>query len=141
MLRMICLAIAATALGSATAIAGDGAGAQTAIEKPLAAGTLEEFLTGDQKFHGRPISLQFKDADVRDVINLIAEETGANIVMTDDVRGRISLKLRRVPWDQALVTIMRSNGLGYVRQGNILQITPLKTLEAESEAALRRRDK
>lgn len=101
----------------------------------LSAHTLDEFLTGNQQFYGRPISLQVKDADVRDVVNFLAEESGANIVMSDDVDGKISLKLRRVPWDQALVTVMRSKNLGYVRQGNVLRISTLKSLQAETESA------
>lgn len=101
----------------------------------LAARTLDEFLTGNQQFFGRPISLQVKEADVRDVVNFLAEESGTNIVMSDDVAGKISLKLRQVPWDQALVTVMRSRGLGYVRQGNVLRISTLKQLQEETEAA------
>lgn len=104
-------------------------------ESALGARTLDEFLTGNQKFFGRLISLQVKDADVRDVVNFLAEESGANVVMSDDVDGKISLKLRRVPWDQALVTLMRTKGLGYVRQGNVLRISTLKSLQAETEAA------
>lgn len=104
-------------------------------EQALAARTLDEFLTGNQRFFGRNISLQVKDADVRDVVNFLAEESGANIVMSDDVAGKISLKLRRVPWDQALVTVMRTRSLGYVRQGNVLRISTLKALQSETEAA------
>jgi type IV pilus assembly protein PilQ len=55
--------------------------------------------------------------------------------MSDDVNGKISLKLRRVPWDQALVTVMRSKNLGYVRQGNVLRISSLAALQKETEAA------
>jgi type IV pilus assembly protein PilQ len=102
---------------------------------PLSARTLDEFLTGNQKFFGRKISLQVKDADVRDVVNFLAEDSGANVVMSDDVKGHISLKLRRVPWDQALVTVMRTKELGYVRQGNVLRISTLKELQGEAEAA------
>ncbi|MGE4133465.1 MAG: type IV pilus secretin PilQ [Bdellovibrionales bacterium] len=108
------------------------------VEKPkgaLQARTLDEFLTGNQQFFGKAISLQVKDADVRDVVNFLAEESGANIVMSDDVDGKISLKLRRIPWDQALVTVMRTKALGYVRQGNVLRISTLKALQAETKAA------
>jgi type IV pilus assembly protein PilQ len=107
---------------------------QRAHEGSLAAKSLDEFLTGNQKFFGRGISLQVKDADVRDVVNFLAEESGANIVMSDDVGGKISLKLRKIPWDQALVTVMRSKALGYVRQGNVLRISTLKALQGETEA-------
>ncbi len=107
----------------------------TANQGPLAARTLDEFLTGNQRFFGRGISMQFKDADVRDVINFVAEESGANIVMSDDVTGKISLKLRKIPWDQALVTVMRAKSLGYTRQGNVLRISTLASLQSETEAA------
>jgi type IV pilus assembly protein PilQ len=112
-----------------------GGAAKPQSQGALAAKTLDEFLTGNQRFFGRLISLQVKDADVRDVVNFLAEESGANIVMSDDVKGRISLKLRRVPWDQALVTVMRTKELGYVRQGNVLRISTLKALQNETEAA------
>ena len=104
---------------------------------PLAAHTLDEFLTGNQEFFGKPISVQSKDADVRDVINFIAEESGANIIMSDDVKGKISVKIRRIPWDQALVSVMRSKALGYVRQGNVLRISTLDELQKESDQALK----
>lgn len=104
-------------------------------EKILGARTLDEFLTGSGRFFGRPISIQTNGADIRDVITFIAEESGVNLVIADDVDGKVSLKLRQVPWDQALVIVMRSKGLGYVRQGNVLRITKLSTLQAEAEAA------
>ncbi|MGZ3722791.1 MAG: type IV pilus secretin PilQ, partial [Bdellovibrionales bacterium] len=107
----------------------------TQKDGPLQARTLDEFLTGNQRFYGRQISLQVKDADIRDVVNFLAEESGANVVMSDDVAGKISLKLRRIPWDQALVTVMRSKGLGYTRQGNVLRISTLKSLQNETEAS------
>ena len=106
-------------------------------ESPLAAHTLDEFLTGTQKFYGKPISVQTKDADVRDVINFISEESGANIIMSDDVKGKISVKIRRIPWDQALVSVMRTKALGYVRQGNVIRISTLDELQKESDAAIK----
>ncbi|RYZ65662.1 MAG: type IV pilus secretin PilQ, partial [Proteobacteria bacterium] len=72
---------------------------------------------------------------VRDVIQLIAEQSGANIVLAGGVDGNISLKLKQIPWDQALLIVMKSQGLGYVRQGSVLRISPLKNLRDESEAA------
>lgn len=102
---------------------------------PLAARTLDEFLTGNQRFYGKAMSLQVKDADVRDVINLIAEDSGSNLVISDDVSGKISLKLRKIPWDQALVTVMRAKQLGYTRQGNVLRISTLASLQTETETA------
>jgi type IV pilus assembly protein PilQ len=104
-------------------------------EGALAARTLDEFLTGNQHFYGKPLSLQVRDADVRDVINFIADDSGANIVMSEAVTGKVSLKIRKIPWDQALVTIMRAKKLGYVRQGNVLRITTLTELQEEADAS------
>ena len=92
-------------------------------------------MTGNQQFYGRPISFQAKDADVRDVVNFLSEESGANVVMSDDVNGKISIKLRKIPWDQALVMVMRTKGLGYIRQGNVIRISTLKSLQGETETA------
>lgn len=103
--------------------------------KVLGAKTLDQFLMGNNKFYGRPISIQIKDADIRDVINFIADESGTNLVLSEDVDGKVTLKLRQVPWDQALVTVMQANKLGYVRQGNVIRISKLDTLKQESEAA------
>ncbi len=99
----------------------------------LGARTLEQFLMGSNKFFGRPISIETNNANVRDVINFIADQSGVNIVMDDDVKGKISLKLRQVPWDQALVIVMDSEGLGYIRQGNVLRIMKLSALEAQAK--------
>lgn len=106
------------------------------VSGPLGARNLEEFLITNQKFYGKPISIQFRDADVRDVIGFISEHSGANIVMSDDVGGKISLKLRQVPWDQALVSVMRARGLGYVRQGNVIRVATIKELRDESRSAI-----
>jgi type IV pilus assembly protein PilQ len=102
-------------------------------EEALGARSLDEFLTGSSKFYGRPISIQINDAEVRDVISFIADESGVNLVLGEDVDGKISLKLRDVPWDQALVIVMKAKGLGYVRQGSVIRITKLATLQSEAQ--------
>ena len=89
----------------------------------------------NQRFYGRPLSIQIRDGDVRDVISFIAEESGANIVMSESVKGNISLKLRKIPWDQALVTVMRTKGLGYVRQGSVIRIVSMDELKKETDTA------
>lgn len=105
-------------------------------EKLLGAQSLEEFLTGNNQFYGRKISIETgKDADVRDIINFISEQSGANIVISDDVKGTIQMKLRQVPWDQALVILLRTKKLGYVRQGNVIRISTLTQLTEETNAS------
>lgn len=101
----------------------------------LGATTFEDFLSGTTKFVGEPISLQVRDEDVVTIIQFISEEVGANIVVSDSVKGKLSIKLKEVPWDQALVSIMKMKALGYVRNGNILRVAPLEELRKESLAA------
>jgi len=105
--------------------------------KILASQSLEEFLSGNTKFYGRKISIETSNIDVRDALKFITEESGANMVITDEVKGNISLKLRQVPWDQALVVIMKARKLGYSRQGNVLRIVPIEDLRKEEDDATR----
>lgn len=99
--------------------------------------SLEEYLLENTDFTGDLISLQINDEDVKAVINFIADQAGANVVVGQGIEGKVSLKLRDVPWDQALMTIMKTQGLGYIRSGNVLRISRLEDLEAEAEAALK----
>lgn len=105
--------------------------------KILNARSLEDFIMNNDQFYGDPINLQFKDADIRDVINMISQESGVNIVLSEGVKGNVTVKMREVPWDQALVIIMRSKGLGYIRQGSVLRVATLDQLREETEAAKR----
>lgn len=103
----------------------------------LSSANLQQFLSSNMKFYGKKISLEMKDISVREAINLIAEESGANLIMTESVSGNLSLKLRQVPWDQALIMVLRAKKLGYTRQGNILRITELTDIRKEEDDALK----
>jgi type IV pilus assembly protein PilQ len=105
--------------------------------KIMGTSTLDEDRIGAIRFSGRPISIEVRDTPVRDVITLISDQSGANIIMSDDITGSITIKLRQVPWDQALSIIMKTRGLGYVRQDSVLRIAPLRQLQAEAEEARR----
>lgn len=85
-------------------------------------------------FTGEKINLEFIDTDVREIIKVIAERSGVNLIMDQDVKGSTSIRLREVPWDQALLVILRSQGLGYVKQGNVLRIAQQSKLSQEAEA-------
>jgi type IV pilus assembly protein PilQ len=87
------------------------------------------------RFYGRPISIEIRDTNVRDVIQLIADQSGANIVLASNIEGKVTLKLKQIPWDQALMIVMKSQGLGYVRQGSVLRIATLAQIKAENDAA------
>lgn len=101
----------------------------------LASYNLSEFLSGNVKFYGKKISLEVNNMDVRDALKFISEESGVNLVISDDVKGQVSLKLREVPWDQALVVMMKATKLGYTRQGNVLRIAPIASLKEEEDDA------
>lgn len=100
-----------------------------------AGGSIEDFILNSGKFSGELISIQAKNEDIVNIINFISEEVGANIVISDSVKGTISIKLNQVPWDQALVVLMKSKGLGYVRNGNVLRVASLEELKKEALAA------
>ncbi|MFQ5597714.1 MAG: type IV pilus secretin PilQ [Nitrospiria bacterium] len=87
---------------------------------------------------GKKVSLDFQDAEITNVIRLIAEVSKLNFVMSEDVKGKVTLKLTNVPWDQALAIILEMNNLGQVREGNIIRITTMANLakqRAEAAAA------
>lgn len=89
-----------------------------------------------RRYTGRRLSLDFKDADIENILRLIAEISNLNIVTGDDVKGKLSLRLINVPWDQALDIVLESKGLGMVRTGNVIRIAPVAKLKAEDEAAI-----
>jgi len=89
-----------------------------------------------RKYVGQRISLDFKDADLANVFRIIAEVSNLNIITTDDVKGRVSVRLINVPWDQALDIVLKSKALGATHEGNILRIAPLSALRAEDKARL-----
>ena len=103
--------------------------------KILSSSEDERVSNESKKFYGKPISIEVRDTPVREVINLIAEQSGANIVLAGEADGNISLKLRQIPWDEALMMVMKTRNLGYVRQGSILRILPNEALQKETEAA------
>lgn len=87
------------------------------------------------KYTGKPVTFNFQDVPVRTVLQLIAEETGANLVASDSVSGNVTLRLVNVPWDQALDIVLRARGLDKRRDGNVLWVAPQKEL-ADYELAV-----
>ena len=94
------------------------------------------FAQQSEQYAGRKISLDFRDADIRNILRLIAEVAELNIVVGGDVKGRVTIRLVEVPWDQALEVILQSQSLGMVRMGNVVLIEPLEKIRKEEEARL-----
>ncbi len=87
-------------------------------------------------YTGRRISLEFKDADILNVLRIIADVAHRNIVATDDVSGRVTIVLYDVPWDQALEILLKSTGLEKVEYDDVITISTAKRLEEERKARL-----
>lgn len=89
-------------------------------------------------YTGRRIDLDFKDADIHNILRLLADVGNVNVVTSDQVKGTITIRMRNVPWDQALDVILRAKGLGQVREGNLIRVAPQVDLEKEREAEIAR---
>jgi type IV pilus assembly protein PilQ len=85
----------------------------------------------------RLISFDFKDADVVNLLRILAAESNKNVVIGDDVKGKMSISLRNVPWDLALDTILETRGLRKIEKDNVLRIVSIEQLTKEREAAAR----
>ena len=96
-------------------------------------------LSADKKYKGRRISLDFKDVDIADVLRLIAEVSELNVIAGDEVKGKVTVRLVDVPWDQALDVVLLTKGLGFMRIGNILRIAPSIEIQQEEEMRLQER--
>ena len=98
-------------------------------------GTLEALpISGPRDYTGQRISLDFKDADIQNVLRILADVSGLNVITTDDVQGKITMRLVEVPWDQALDAILKARGLDMVRDGNIIRVSTVEKLKEEREA-------
>ncbi|HXG57984.1 MAG TPA: type IV pilus secretin PilQ, partial [Thermoanaerobaculia bacterium] len=92
---------------------------------------------GQRVFTGEPISLNLKDADIKDVLRTFAQLTGLNIAVDPGVSGAVTVDFVDVPWDQALDLILRQNGLAYVLEGNVMRVGTIERLAAETQAQRR----
>jgi type IV pilus assembly protein PilQ len=93
-------------------VAGDAKG-----QASTAAGTA-------RAYSGKPVTFNFQDVPVRTVLQLIAEESGLNLVASDTVQGNVTLRLVNVPWDQALDIVLQAKGLDKRRSGNVVWVAP-----------------
>jgi type IV pilus assembly protein PilQ len=116
-------------------------GAVETASAPAEAGAFAPNLLGQTKraFTGRRIDLDLKDADVHNVLRLLADVGQVNIVTADNVSGTITIRMRNVPWDQALDVVLQAKGLGVVQRANMLRVAPLADLEKERELQIARR--
>ncbi len=98
-------------------------------------------LTQGQGFSGEKLSLNFQNIEVRALLQVIADFTNFNVVTSDTVTGTVTLRLKDVPWDQALDIIMQSKGLGVRKNGNVLWIAPKEELASKEQIELESKKK
>lgn len=95
------------------------------------------FLGDGKEYQGRPMSLNFQDISIRAVLQIIADYNGFNLVVSDSVKGNITLRLDGVPWDQILDTVLRVKGLDKRMDGSILMVAPTEELAAREAKELK----
>ncbi|MES1192539.1 MAG: type IV pilus secretin PilQ [Steroidobacter sp.] len=94
-----------------------------------------------KEYKGERLTLNFQDIETRAVLQLLADTSGQNMVISDSVKGNVTLRLQNVPWDQALDIVMQTKGLDMRRQGNVMLIAPAPEIAArEKEIASAKKD-
>ena len=97
-------------------------------------------ITGGNRFTGRKISLDLQDADIVNVMRLFAEVANLNIILSPDVKGKVTVRMVNVPWDEAMSIILKMNGLGYALEDHILRIGSVSALAKEDEEELKAKE-
>ena len=104
--------------------------------KPLSAAAIEERKRREQIYEGERISFNFQNIEVRSVLQLLADINGFNLVTSDTVSGAVTVRLKNVPWDQAMDIILRTRGLGMRKMGNVILVAPQEELANRERLAL-----
>ena len=104
--------------------------------KPLTKKEAEDRKKDEFGYKGERLSLNFQNIEVRSVLQLIADFTGINIVVSDTVKGSLTLRLKNVPWDQALDLILKTKGLGKRQTGNVMLVAPSEEIAAREKLEL-----
>jgi len=104
--------------------------------KQLTREEVEERKKDEFGYSGERLSLNFQDIEVRSVLQLIADFTGINVVVSDTVTGNLTLRLKNVPWDQALDIILKTKGLAMRQTGNVMLVAPSEEIAAREKLEL-----
>jgi type IV pilus assembly protein PilQ len=106
---------------------------------PISKATEEQKQKEKIGFTGEKLSLNFQDIEARSVLQLLADFTGLNLVVSDSVTGNLTLRLKNVPWDQAMDIILKTKGLAQRRSGNVILIAPTDEIAAREKLELESR--
>jgi type IV pilus assembly protein PilQ len=115
------------------------------IAKPATAKVPQEIIPAEEEvseverkeYTGQKISLDFKDADIRNILRLIADISGLNIIVSENVKGKVTIKLENIPWDEVLNIILETNNLGKLWMGSVLRIETQEEIRRISEEKYR----
>ncbi|MFH0872046.1 MAG: type IV pilus secretin PilQ, partial [bacterium] len=102
-------------------------------EEQTAAASLTQGKPEAPTAEAKKISMDFKDADINNLLRILAEVSGANIVAGSEVKGNVTVRLTNVPWDQALEVILKINNFAYIKEGNIYRVAPSTTIAKDAE--------
>lgn len=111
---------------------------QKSPDSPQATNTVIEKKNGI--YNGKKVSLDFQDADVVNVLRLLAEVSKLNMIIGDNVKGKITIKMLEVPWDQALNIILKMKGLGKISENNVVRIDTLANISQQQEEEARAKE-
>ena len=103
-------------------------------EEEMSESEVRSLLGDTARYTGKLISLDLQDTDIDNALRIIAEVSNLNIVASEDVVGKVTLRLTDVPWDQALDVILKTHGLDKVLEGNVMRIAPIDKLRVERES-------
>lgn len=84
-------------------------------------------------YSGQKVTLEFKDADIKNIFRIIAEISGNNMIIDNAVTGKVTVRLVNVPWDQALDIVLETNNLGMKKMGNVIRVLPISMIKKEEE--------
>jgi type IV pilus assembly protein PilQ len=102
-------------------------------QRQQAAGSLFD---ANKQYSGERLTMNFQDIETRAVLQLLADTSGLNIVVSDSVQGNVTLRLQNVPWDQALDILLTTKGLDMRRNGNVIIVAPAEEIAAREQAQL-----
>lgn len=125
--------IVITGIGEFEQLAYQADNSFTVDVKPIVKETAAEKQKKKFAFKGEKLSLNFQNIEVRAVLQLIADFTDLNLITSDTVTGNVTLRLKNVPWDQALDIILRSKGLAMVKDGNVISVAPAEEVAARAK--------
>jgi type IV pilus assembly protein PilQ len=106
-------------------------GTASAAQMKIPSSTSDQPLTPEKSYTGQKITLEFKDADIKNVFRILGEVSGKNILVTDDVNKKVTIRLIEVPWDQALDLIIDTNGLAKEEVGSVMRISTAARISKE----------